>query len=74
MTMFRAGNALVRLLRQWGMVPMEAAGGDAALTGLEADSPFAAVMIDAVMPGMDGFALASGDPRPAAPAPSFRSC
>ncbi len=55
-----------RILREvcaaWGMRPREADGGDAALTALNEAAalgePFALVLLDGHMPGMDGFGLA----------------
>jgi two-component system, sensor histidine kinase and response regulator len=55
-----------RILREvcaaWGMRPREAGGGEAALTALKeaaaAGEPFALVLLDGHMPGMDGFGLA----------------
>jgi two-component system, sensor histidine kinase and response regulator len=55
-----------RILREvcaaWGMRPREADGGEAALTALKeaaaAGEPFALVLLDGHMPGMDGFVLA----------------
>ena len=53
---------LVEMLRGWGMAPQAASSGEEALARLaEARAkgrPFALVLADAHMPGMDGFALA----------------
>jgi len=50
------------MLRRWMMVPALAEGGDAALALLDEKAalgkPFPLILIDAQMPGMDGFALA----------------
>jgi PAS domain S-box-containing protein len=52
---------LEELLTNWGMNPTVVNGGPAALKALErardAKRPFALVILDAMMPGMDGFAL-----------------
>lgn len=53
---------LTELLSQWGMAPEQAASGSEALKLLTSEShgsaPFRLALIDADMPGMDGFALA----------------
>jgi two-component system, sensor histidine kinase and response regulator len=53
---------LVELLTRWRMKPTAAADGPAALAEMEraaaAGEPFALVLSDAQMPGMDGFTLA----------------
>jgi signal transduction histidine kinase/CheY-like chemotaxis protein len=53
---------LEETLRSWRMQPASVGGGTAALTHLrlasEAGNPFPLVIVDADMPGMDGFALA----------------
>jgi PAS domain S-box-containing protein len=50
------------LLSNWRMRPTQAGGGEAALAALKqaaaAGEPFPLVLLDAHMPGMDGFALA----------------
>jgi signal transduction histidine kinase/CheY-like chemotaxis protein len=54
---------LEEMLRGWRMAPVGADGGEAALTALTqaaaAAAAFPLVLLDAVMPGMDGFALAA---------------
>lgn len=54
---------LQRTLGNWGMEPTLAESGEAALTvmrdALRSGGPFDLVLIDAHMPGMDGFALAA---------------
>jgi signal transduction histidine kinase/CheY-like chemotaxis protein len=53
---------LFELLSQWGMKPTAVAGGEAALDELrrgdETGHPFSLALVDCMMPGMDGFALA----------------
>jgi two-component system sensor histidine kinase/response regulator len=53
---------LTELLSQWSMAPEQAASGEEALKLLASEShasaPFRLALIDADMPGMDGFALA----------------
>jgi signal transduction histidine kinase/DNA-binding response OmpR family regulator/HPt (histidine-containing phosphotransfer) domain-containing protein len=53
---------LEEVLRRWGMAPVAAAGGRAALAELHraaaAGQPFRLVLLDAMMPEMDGFTLA----------------
>jgi CheY-like chemotaxis protein len=56
------GRILDEVLRDWGMRPTVVQDGPAALAavseaGLRAD-PFALLLLDAMMPGMDGFTLA----------------
>jgi signal transduction histidine kinase/DNA-binding response OmpR family regulator len=52
---------LAERLRRWGCNPTSAESGEAALSAMkraaEAGEPFSVIMIDAQMPGMDGFAL-----------------
>ncbi len=51
---------LVSLQTQaWGMLPVECAGGDEALALLHRDPTFDVVILDMLMPGMDGRKLAS---------------
>ena len=58
---------LAQTLRDWSMRPEVAGSGEAALEKLQAanlaGSRFRVVMIDALMPGMDGFALAEAIAR-----------
>jgi two-component system, sensor histidine kinase and response regulator len=53
---------LQEMLTNWGMRPVAVEGGRAALDALEqarkAEEPFALVLLDAMMPEMDGFTLA----------------
>jgi signal transduction histidine kinase/DNA-binding response OmpR family regulator len=53
---------LREVLAAWGMRPREADGGEAALAALKeaaaVGEPFALVLLDGHMPGMDGFGLA----------------
>jgi CheY-like chemotaxis protein len=53
---------LVEMLRRWGMRPTAVASGAAALAALDqaqaAGEPFGLVLLDAMMPEMDGFTLA----------------
>jgi two-component system, sensor histidine kinase and response regulator len=53
---------LDEILTYWGITPTLADSGQAALTCLEqardAGTPFSMVLLDAMMPGMDGFTLA----------------
>ena len=52
-------SILVETLRHWGMSATEVAGGLAALDALAtADPPFDVMLLDAMMPGLDGFATA----------------
>jgi two-component system, sensor histidine kinase and response regulator len=54
---------LFELLKRWGMRPACAASGAEALLALEhaaaSGEPFRLVLLDAMMPGMDGFTVAS---------------
>jgi signal transduction histidine kinase/DNA-binding response OmpR family regulator/putative methionine-R-sulfoxide reductase with GAF domain len=54
-------RAVADMLAGWGLVPTAVDSGPAALSALEraraSGSPFALVLTDAEMPGMDGFAL-----------------
>jgi len=65
---------LEEVLSQWGCRPVAVPGGPEALLALEAasarDHPFALVLLDGIMPGMDGRELAGriqGDPGFGAP-------
>jgi PAS domain S-box-containing protein len=55
---------LANMLAAWGARPTTADGGQAALKllrdGQSGEPAFAAVLVDAVMPGLDGLALAEG--------------
>jgi PAS domain S-box-containing protein len=69
---------LQELLANWGMIPTLVESGGGALAALEraraAGEPFALVLLDAMMPEMDGFALAEqigGDSNPDAPTPTL---
>lgn len=48
---------LATLLELEGMSPVVAYGAQQALTELAGDEPFAAVLVDVAMPGIDGFEL-----------------
>ena len=49
---------ILRILTQkWGMIPIEAASGEAALALLEDEDAFDVAVLDVHMPGMDGLAL-----------------
>jgi PAS domain S-box-containing protein len=54
---------LLEMLRRWGLAPVPAAGGAEALERLRAaaagGAPFPLVLLDAMMPDMDGFAVAA---------------
>ena len=50
---------IVRHASAWGMLVTAASSGASALEALEREGPFAAVMLDLMMPGMDGFELAA---------------
>jgi two-component system sensor histidine kinase/response regulator len=58
-----ARSALASLLSAWGMRAEAVADGPSALTALEGAAaggdPFAIAVVDAVMPGMDGYELAA---------------
>jgi len=50
---------LCEMLAGWGVIPDQAAGGESALAAIAtADPPFALAVIDAMMPGIDGFETA----------------
>ena len=50
---------ILRILTQkWGMIPIEAASGEAALALLEGEDAFDVALLDVNLPGMDGLALA----------------
>ncbi len=50
---------ILRILTQkWGMIPIEATSGEAALALLEDEDAFDVAVLDVHMPGMDGLALA----------------
>ena len=55
---------LEELLGHWGMKPFSVADGPTALrmvrAAVEAGAPYALVILDAMMPGMDGYAVAAG--------------
>ena len=55
-------RVLEELLNTWEMKPVAVESGEAALAaiqrGLAANAPFAVALLDAAMPGMDGFTLA----------------
>ena len=55
-------GALVRMLAGWGMVPAAASDGESALAMLrQANSlgrPYALLLLDVMLPGMDGYAVA----------------
>lgn len=56
-----ATNRLIleEMLTNWGMRPTVVAGGAEALAALDqTPDPFALILLDALMPGMDGFTLA----------------
>jgi signal transduction histidine kinase/CheY-like chemotaxis protein/HPt (histidine-containing phosphotransfer) domain-containing protein len=58
---------LVEILRGWRMAPQAVDGGEPALTELQRavreEAPYRLVLLDAMMPGMDGFALAEAIKR-----------
>jgi PAS domain S-box-containing protein len=62
---------LAEMLSNWGMVATAVEGGHAALEALAAATgraePFAVVLLDAVMPEMDGWAVAAQISRSSAP-------
>jgi CheY-like chemotaxis protein len=43
--------------QMWGMLPQAAASGEEALSWIRNENPFEVVILDALMPGMDGAAL-----------------
>jgi CheY-like chemotaxis protein len=57
------GRILDALLRDWGMEPVVVSSGPAALAALKSaaqrEEPFALVLLDALMPEMDGYRLAA---------------
>jgi two-component system sensor histidine kinase/response regulator len=65
---------LREMLNGWGMDPAEASGGRAALTALAkrraSGRPFRLALVDANMPGLDGFALVKRLGAAAGPAPA----
>jgi CheY-like chemotaxis protein len=54
---------LLEMLRRWGLAPVPAAGGAEALDRMQeaaaSGAPFPLVLLDALMPDMDGFAVAA---------------
>ncbi|HUE16255.1 MAG TPA: response regulator, partial [Planctomycetaceae bacterium] len=63
--------ALEECLRAWGMLPSAVADAQSAIRLIEqmpaAEKPFAAALVDAHMPGFDGFSLVQWIKREAAP-------